>query len=372
MDILSEVILRKIETLADEGDLTRTANELPQDMDGEVYDLDENIFVEFVDHDISADHFINVSLEHTSASVPTKLFIICLDIDDVWRIQNKADKLSSTSMIVAPDVTVSVVSWEDISALISGRKKYLSIYPSRKPPSLASPGYSQQNPFPIIYKNSGFKIIPTEKSTLKKIYPDNLKLKFIEGIELAWEQVLLTDSAGVGRVEPPVVLMEKVSTGTGLEIGGSGTDTVIPLTKYLRESLFLLWSWIREGSEYYFNEDEMPDDWNDQSLFSGSLSSSMDSKDTLVSEMSEAFHFMSPHIKEFDILQILGKPFDSLLQNPKLYNVKPWVYAPSIENYSSSPPNIANYSSSEQTCFNNGMSRYNPLKLLLSGAGHQK
>jgi len=114
MDILSEVILRKIETLADEGDLTRTANELPQDMDGEVYDLDENIFVEFVDHDISADHFINVSLEHASASVPTKLFIICLDIDDVWRIQNKADKLSSTSMIVAPDVTVSVVSWEDI------------------------------------------------------------------------------------------------------------------------------------------------------------------------------------------------------------------------------------------------------------------
>ena len=77
MDILSEVILRKIETLADEGDLTRTANELPQDMDGEVYDLDENIFVEFVDHDISADHFINVSLASFRPSLTAKCKRFC-------------------------------------------------------------------------------------------------------------------------------------------------------------------------------------------------------------------------------------------------------------------------------------------------------
>ena len=56
-------ILLRIKQLARMCRLTQESSELPDEIEGEVYELETNIFIEFVDHFISNDHLYHVSLE---------------------------------------------------------------------------------------------------------------------------------------------------------------------------------------------------------------------------------------------------------------------------------------------------------------------
>ena len=109
-------ILSRIKQLARMCSLTQETSELPESIDGEVYELETNIFIEFVDHFISNDHFHNVSLEGASRGSPTDLILVVLgEIQDanviVAQIQTRAEQASSSSL---GGVNVSIMTLEEI------------------------------------------------------------------------------------------------------------------------------------------------------------------------------------------------------------------------------------------------------------------
>jgi uncharacterized protein (DUF2164 family) len=112
-------ILSRIKQLARMCHLSQETNELPDEMESEVYELETNIFIEFVDHFISNDHFHNVSLEEASKGIPTNLILVVLGgIQDanliVAQIQTRVDQASSSSSLGG--VNVSIMTLEEIES----------------------------------------------------------------------------------------------------------------------------------------------------------------------------------------------------------------------------------------------------------------
>jgi hypothetical protein len=111
-------ILSRIKQLARMCRLSQDTNDLPDEIDGEVYELETNIFIEFVDHFISNDHFHNVSLEGASRGIPTNLILLVLGgIQEanliVAQIQTRVDQASSSSL---GGVNVSIMTLEEIES----------------------------------------------------------------------------------------------------------------------------------------------------------------------------------------------------------------------------------------------------------------
>ena len=106
-------ILSRIKQLARMCRLTQETSDLPDEIDSEVYELETNIFIEFVDHFISNDHFHMVSLEGASRGIPTDLIIVVLgDIRIVNQIQTRANQASSS----LGGVNVSITTLEEIES----------------------------------------------------------------------------------------------------------------------------------------------------------------------------------------------------------------------------------------------------------------
>ena len=110
-------ILSRIIQLAHMCRLTQETSDLPDEINCEVYELETNIFIEFVDHFISNDHFQMVSLEGASRGIPTNLILVVLgDIRDanliVAQIQTRVDQASSS----LGGVNVSIMTLEEIES----------------------------------------------------------------------------------------------------------------------------------------------------------------------------------------------------------------------------------------------------------------
>ena len=111
-------ILSRIKQLARMCHLSQETNELPDEMESEVYELETNIFIEFVDHSISKDHLYHVSLEEASREIPTDLIIVVLgDLPDadliVAQIKTRAEQVSSSFL---GGVNISIMTLEEIES----------------------------------------------------------------------------------------------------------------------------------------------------------------------------------------------------------------------------------------------------------------
>jgi len=115
----SQNLLSRIKQLARMCRLSQETSDIPDEINCEVYELETNVFIEFVDHFISNDHFHMVSLEGASKNNPTELILVVLGgIQDanliVAQIKNRADQASSSSSL--GDVNVSIMTLEEIES----------------------------------------------------------------------------------------------------------------------------------------------------------------------------------------------------------------------------------------------------------------
>jgi argonaute-like protein implicated in RNA metabolism and viral defense len=106
--------LLEIQKYANELNLSNNVYEIPAEIDCQIFEIEKDVFIEFVDHDISNDHFLQVSVDGAKRANPTRLIIICLNIDDVSTIEYTAERFSE----LLEGVSVSVECLELIGPQI--------------------------------------------------------------------------------------------------------------------------------------------------------------------------------------------------------------------------------------------------------------
>ena len=333
--------------------------------DGAIKSLDDETCIEFVDHELSRSH-ISASIEKATEFGAKRVLIICSSRHVFLHVAEKM------KVILAPyedeALEVKAVSWPAhyrVSAhhLHETSQSLERLKNTSPTPSSSRTTNTTLTYFPTVYKKKGLELPPKSKSHLTELYPRDLEQGFLDGIMDAWNEKLLTDDAGIGRMNPPVILREEAETGTGMEISDVGDDKVFPLIDHLPEALFLQWSWILEGPIEYYDENELPNDWISKDLHPHALS------DECSTILQDAFHRRTNHPLStgFRIDTLLGRSIEVYSDSRITASSRTWVYPV----YSINLPSARNWQRGG-TCFCNGMGDRNIWWQLLVGAGHTK